>query len=206
MEKEQLRLKLENFWYYYKWYVVGGIILVLSLLVGIRSCNRKVDADLQVLFAADRSPNSLLVAEMETWLAGMTEDRNGDGETVARVLTTATIDQWSGNNTAAMVVQATTGEAVLYILTDETYAIMHDNGMLQQLSGESSYLDGDRYLLKKSGALDGVPAFAAEEGEVYLCIRKVAGSNMEGSEKHLEQEELAKSILAQLIENEKGSG
>ena len=202
LEKNQLRLKLENFWYYYKWYVVGGIILVLSLLVGIRSCNRRIDADLQVLFAADRSPNSLLVAEMEGWLAEMTPDINEDGENIARVLTTSTIDQWSGNNTAALVVQATTGEAVLYILTEETYAIMHDNGLLQQLSGESPYLDGDRYLLKKSGALAAVPAFEAEDGEVYLCIRKVAGSNLEGSEKHMKQEELAKSLLKQLIEKE----
>jgi len=202
LSKEQLRLKLENFWYYYKWYVVGALILVLTLLVGVRSCNRKVQADLQVLFAADRSPNSLLVAEMQDWLATMTPDVNKDGEAVARVMTTATIDQWSGNNTAAMVVQATTGEAVLYFLTDETYKILHDNGMLQMLPGESPYIDGDRYPLKKSGALDAVPGFADEQ-EIYLCIRKVAGSNLEGSERHMKQEELAKSVLKQLIEKEK---
>lgn len=203
MTKEEFRKKAENFWYYYKWYVVGAIILILTLLVGIRSCNRKVHADLHVLFAADRSPNSILVAEMQDWLASMTPDVNQDGEAVARVMTTATIDQWSGNNTAAMVVQATTGEAVLYFLTDETYKILHDNGMLQTLPGESPYMEGDRYLLKKSGALDAVPVYAEEEEEIYLCIRKVAGTNLDGSERHIKQEELAKSILKRLIEQEK---
>lgn len=203
MDKKDLRIKFENFWYYYKWYVVGGVLLVLCLLVGIRSCNRRINPDLQVLFAADKSANSQLVAEMETWLSGMTEDVNGDGETIARVLTTVTLDQWSGNNTAALVVQATTGDAILYILTDETYAVLHENGLLQPLTGESPYLDGDRYLLRESGALKSVPAFEGEEiKDYYLCIRKVEGSNLEGSARHIQQEKLAKSVLKQLIEKE----
>ncbi len=203
MDKKLLREKTENFWYYYKWYVVGGVLLVLCLLVGIRSCNRRIDPDLHVLFAADKSANSLLVAEMEKWFAGMTEDVNGDGEILARVMTTATVDQWSGNNTAALVVQATTGDAILYILTDETYAIMHENELLQPLPGESPYIDGDRYLLRQSGALAAVPSIEAEQlKNYYLCIRKVEGSNLEGSQKHKIQERLAKSVLEHLIKNE----
>ena len=204
MDKKLLREKTENFWYYYKWYVVGGVLLVLCLLVGIRSCNRRIDPDLHVLFAADKSANSLLVAEMEKWFAGMTEDVNGDGEILARVMTTATVDQWSGNNTAALVVQATTGDAILYILTDETYAIMHENELLQPLPGESPYIDGDRYLLRQSGALAAVPSIETEElKNYYLCIRKVEGSNLEGSARHIKQEELAKAVLKQLIDAEK---
>lgn len=203
MEKEQLRAKLENFWYYYKWYVIGGIILVITLIVGIRSCTLKKNPDLYVLFAVDESPNALLVDETEQWLGGLTEDLNGDGETTAQLIATSTLDQWNGYNTAAMLVQANSGQAILYILTDATYATMHDNGMLQQLSGDSPYLEDDRYCLSDSGVLDAVPAFAAEEQKYYLCIRKVAGTTYEGDAAHAEQERLAQDVLQQLIASEK---
>lgn len=201
--KEQVRSKFENFWYYYKWYVVCGAVLLMSLIVGIHSCTQRVDPDLHVLFAVDRSPNSYLIAETESWLGGMTEDINGDGETTAQIVSTATTDQWNGNNTAAMVVQANAGDAILYILTDSTYAIMHENGVLQELSGDSPYIDGDRYLLSKSGALDTVEAYSAEEQDYYLCIRKIAGTAYEEDQDHLTQERLAKELLKQLIALEK---
>lgn len=198
-----MREKLGNFWYYYKWYVIGGVLLVITLIVGIRSCSLKTKPDLYVLFAVDESPNAYLVAETEAWLGGMTEDVNGDGETTAQLLTTSTTDQWNGYNSAAMLVQANSGQAVLYILTDDTYATMHENGVLQELSGESAYLEGDRYLLTDSGVLEAVPGFAEEEQSYYLCIRKVEGTTFEGKEHYAAQERLAKELLEKLIALEK---
>ncbi len=204
MDKEQIRSKWENFWYYYKWYVVGGAVLLASLIVGIHSCTQKVHPDLYVLFAVDKSLNSHLIAETETWLGGMTEDINGDGETTAQILSTANTDQWSGSSTAALVVQANAGDAILYILTEETYTLLHNNGILQELSGDSPYLEGDRYCLTDSGVLNEVPAYTAEEQSYYLCLRKVEGTSFEGDAKRLEQERLGKLILEKLIEKEKG--
>ena len=61
--KKITREKLDNFWYYYKWYVVGGAVLLITLLLGVHSCTQKVDPDLYVLFAVDTSPNALLVGK-----------------------------------------------------------------------------------------------------------------------------------------------
>lgn len=202
MNKEQLRAKIENLWYYYKWYILGGVFLLLTLIVGIGSCRLRTNPDLYVLFAVDKSPNSLLVAEIEQWLGDMTQDENGDGETTAKLLATAITDQWNGYNSAAMMVQVNSSQAVLYILTDETYNVMHENGVLQELSGESPYLEGDRYCLTASGVLSEVPAFASEKQNYYLCIRKVAGTAVEGKEECETQERLAKAILQRLIEKE----
>jgi hypothetical protein len=202
LEKEQLRAKLENFWYYYKWYVLGGVLLLLTLIVGVRSCSLKTKPDLYVLFAVDKSPNALLVAETEQWLGSMVEDTNGDGEATAKLLSVSTVDQWNGYNSAAMMVQVNSGQAVLYILTDKTYATLHENGVLQQLSGESPYLEGDRYCLTASGVLEEVPAFTKEEQNYYLCIRKVDGTTVGKKTEYKTQERLAKGVLQQLIEKE----
>ncbi|MBQ6823665.1 MAG: hypothetical protein IJP27_03340 [Clostridia bacterium] len=203
MEK-QTREKIENFWYYYKWYVIGGIVLLITLIVGVRSCTLKKNPDLYVLYAVDTSPNALVVEELGAWLGTMTEDLNEDGETTAKVMATTTIDQWNGYNTAAMLVQANSGQAVLYILTENTYKTLSENGMLQQLSGESPYLQGDRYALSASGVLDAVPgiAYETETGEsptYYLAIRKVAGTTHEGKQDYMDQERLAKAMLQKLI-------
>ena len=202
MNKET-REKLENFWYYYKWYVIGGALVLMALIVGIHSCSVKPNPDHYVLYAVDHSPNALLVEETEEWLGTLTRDVNGDGKTSARLMATTTTDQWNGYNTAAMLVQANSGKAVLYIMTEATYKIMSENGMLQPLEGESPYLQGDRYDLMASGVLEAVPGFAEETQNYYLGIRKVEGTTFEGKEHYIQQEELAKEMLASLIKLEK---
>lgn len=204
MDKQKVQEKLENFWYYYKWYVIGGLVLVIMLIVGIRSCTLKTNPDLYVLFAVDRSPNSLLVRETEDWLGSLTEDVNGDGEATAQLLTTTTTDQWNGYNSAAMLVQVNSGKAILYILTDDTYATLHENGVLQDLTamvGESPYLEGDRYCITASGNLDHLGGFA-EEQPYYLCVRKVEGTTFEGEERYETQLRLAENVLKYMVENE----
>ncbi len=194
--------KIENFWFYYKWYVLGGLFLLATLVVGIHSCSVKKDPDMQVLFAVDHSPNSLAVQELEEWLGGLTTDINGDGESTAMVISTATTDQWNGYNSGALLMQVNSGKAVLYIVSEKNYEVLHENGVLQELPGKSDCIQGDRYLLKESGALKDVPAFAEDEQQYFLCIRKVKGTTLEGKEHYICQEKLAFEVLEQLIEKE----
>ncbi len=204
MNGKKIIKKAENFWYYYKWYLLGGILLAAALIIGTRSCVLKTNPDLYILFGAETSPNSVQLAELEAQFAEMAEDVNGDEEKTAQILVAATADQWAGGNTATLLVQVNSGNAVLYILSESTYQTLHDNGVLQDLSGyESAYIEGDRYCLTDSGVL-GEMAGLAESGEkYYLAIRKVEGTTLEGEEKHETQERLAKSILQQLVELEK---
>jgi len=97
------------------------------------------------------------------------------------------------------------GEAILYVLTDETYKILHENGVLEDLSAlsaESEFLDGDRYLLSASGALDDLEYFKNDKTSYYLAMRKVQGTTLQDSSKHQEQARMAKTVLNYLIENE----
>ncbi len=202
MEQMTFRQKAENFWYYYKWYVIGGALLLCALLVAIGSCAQKQKTDLYVMTAGKVAPNALQSHELEEWLAGMIDE---EGEKSAQVISVATMDQWSGTNSTAMLVQVNSGKMVLYLLQEGTYKILHDNKVLQDLSfaGESPYLDGDRYLLSESGALNDLESFSAEEEDYYLCIRKVEGTSMAGNAHYKQQEAYAKEILQKLIKEEK---
>ncbi len=201
MKREDLSKRIANLWYYYKWYLLGGLLLICALAIAIQSCQKRQNADLFVLYARDTSPDALQVQELENWFGGMTEDVNGDGEPTAQVLATATTDQWTGANSSAMLVQVNSGSAVLYLLSEANYETLHNNGMLMDLSAlglQSPYLEKDRFDLSQSGKLSGIAGFSMESGSYYLCIRKVEGTTFEGKTNYETQLELAEKMLKTL--------
>ena len=197
--------KLANFWYYYKWYTLGGVLLLGALAVAIHSCAARVKPDLYVLYALDTVPNTAQLQELESWFGANTTDENEDGETTARVLATSTVDQWNGGASGAMLVQVNSGDAILYLLNSDTYEILHNNEILQPLDfleGESPYLEQDRYCLSASGRLGVLSSFSGADQQVYLCIRRVADTTFQEKEKYLAQERLAKALLQKLVEED----
>lgn len=202
MKWETIRKKCANFWYYYKWYVLGGLLLLCALAVAINSCVNRARPDLYVLFARNDSPDSMQLLELEQWFGNLAEDVNKDGEKSASVIATATVDQWTGNNSSAMLVQVNSGSAVLYLLSEQNYETLHQNGILQELDfieGESAWLEGDRYRLSASGVLDSITGFTQEKQEYYLCLRRVEGTSFEGNEKYETQQALAREVIRKLV-------
>lgn len=72
--------KIENFWYYYKWYVLAAIFFIGSFSYIIYDAAKKPEPDLSICYIGNRA--SLLGAEkvLEERLVGLIEDVNGDGE------------------------------------------------------------------------------------------------------------------------------
>lgn len=206
MDIEQIISKFKNFWYYHKWHLLVGVFLFAAVAVGVHSCQSRSNPDLHILFAHDGVQNPWQSDELQTFFGAMTEDINGDDEKNALVIETSSQNEWEGiSDSSAMLVQVNSGNAVLYVLTEGTYQIMHENKVLMDLTefaGESAYIDGDRYLLSESGALDELNNLANDDQEFYLAMRKVDGTSLEGSEKHQVQVRLAKRILNQLIETD----
>lgn len=204
MDKVLIRKKIENLWFYHKWKMVGALFVLAALFVGIKSCVEKPAPDLFVLFAHDKSVNALQTRELDEWFEKQLKAVDEDAWEVT-VISTANTDQWTGYNSAAMLTQINNGEGILYLLTDDTYQLLHDNGILQDLApyvGESRYLDGDRYHLSASGALD-TGGFLQDDDQYYLCLRKMEGTTFEGVEKYEDQYELAKKLLKNLKNIEK---
>ncbi len=204
MDWEKIGKKLENFWFYYKWYVIGGVFLLLTLLIGIHSCNGRVRPDLYLLYVRDETPNAAQTAELETWFSALAEDIDEDGVKTAKALSISRSNMWNGDDSSAMVVQVNTGDAVLYMITETTYNTLHANGVLQDLSAfDSPHIDGDRYLLTASGVMETIPGFAEEQATFYLCMRKVKGTSAEGDAHYEAQQKQAKAVLEKIIQKEK---
>ena len=192
---------MENFWYYYKWYLLGGIFLIVTLLVAIHSCANKEETDLYLLCSGQSAPSPMQTQQLEEFFAEKITDPKEEEPANVTIVTAATVDQWNGSNSAAMLVQVNSGKMVLYVLDDTTYKILHDNGLLQDLSfaGESEFLEEDRYLLSASGALNELESLKEDPTQYYLCIRKVEGTTLEENPHYIEQEKLSKEIMKKMV-------
>lgn len=75
-----IRKKLENFWYYYKWYVLAAIFFIGAFSYIMYDAAQKPEPDLSICYIGNRA--SLLGAEqvLEEQLDDWITDVNGDGE------------------------------------------------------------------------------------------------------------------------------
>ena len=79
--------KRENFWFYYKWYVLGGILIVVLLGFFIHDMSKRQLPDLEVSIVTSKiMPTSLLVTISEELQRNANlSDINGDGKVVVQV-------------------------------------------------------------------------------------------------------------------------
>lgn len=79
--------KASNWWYYRKWYVVGGIVaaLVLFHLIGTLLGFWTTDPDLQIAYIGRQMLHDSTVAALEREFAAIAGDYNGDGKVVVQI-------------------------------------------------------------------------------------------------------------------------
>lgn len=123
--------KRANFWYYNKWKIFAGIAAIVLVSFFVYDIVSQVDPDYQIgVISRTTLPDSAVEA-LETQLATLADDRNGDGKTVVSVMTYTLAPAGSEDN-AAQVVDAYTqmagstklmadaqnGESMLFLTND----------------------------------------------------------------------------------------
>lgn len=198
-----MKEKLENFWYYYKWYVLAGVLAVIMLFVTIGSCAEKEDYDVTVLYMTHSYVD--IDGEMDPLLSEFADDHNGDGKVNTRIIpisygTTHKESQSAGATRAA---QLATGEFVLFLLDEQNYTELKDNGFLMDIShlGESSRLDGDRF--DATELLYNIDGFKNTEQKFYFCIRVYDESKAKEQSNYDERYEIAYDFIEKLTEEYK---
>ena len=76
-----LKAKLLNFWYYYKYYVLGAVMAILVLAIALNSCFNRKDYDVNVLYVTHGYSDTFyqgdeLISVFDTYAP----DINGDGK------------------------------------------------------------------------------------------------------------------------------
>lgn len=108
--------KANNFWYYNKWFILGGILLAVIVAFFIHDLVSRVDPDYQIAVLSETTlPDDALTA-LENALSPLADDRNGDGKTVVAVVqynvsATAASDSTSGADAAQSTPQSAVSAA-----------------------------------------------------------------------------------------------
>ena len=145
--------KRKNWWDYHKWHVVLGIIAVLALgnmlwhMLGIG----RARPDYQIAYVGSAALPGDTAAALETALAELGEDLNGDGKVVVTLnqyVTYADLLQQqeegaAGNSDAVLQAQATQVSLMADIESqDSFFFLLDDPDVFQQLYAVLSFPDG----------------------------------------------------------------
>lgn len=78
---------MKNWWYYHKWYVICGIILLFSIvdIIGSKLGWFKDTPDIQIAYIGDSPLPEETVASLEETFSSLADDYNHDGKVLAKV-------------------------------------------------------------------------------------------------------------------------
>jgi hypothetical protein len=88
---------MKNWWYYYKWYVLCGIVLFLLVcdLIGNALGLWKKKPDVQIAYVGENELPADTIAALEAAFASLAGDYNGDGSVIV------TVNQYVSNSQSA---------------------------------------------------------------------------------------------------------
>ena len=139
--------KWDNFWFQYKWYVVAITAVTVVLAVLITQCATRTKYDMEVVYftytaALDEQTNAVA-----KYIAGYTEDVNGDGEINIQVVN-CSFNGKSGDTqyrytmmTKLQAMIAGDQNAMLFITDEDSYKYLAD------LSNGDGLFDGEPFML-----------------------------------------------------------
>jgi hypothetical protein len=189
--------KWENFWYYYKWYVIAGVFILFVVLFTVYDFCSKEKPDYEIGLITRENYSSDVTDALETQFAKYGTDLNGDGRIIVHVNqyiagdgeTSSGIDD--PNVKMAGYVKITSdlsnGASMIFITDDASFA------MEQEEFNMFSYLDGStpaegakdydrmRVSLKDCGGLSNLKITGIDStyNNLKISMRSFKGSQLE---------------------------
>ena len=137
--KDLKRFSLEwwkNFFFYYKWHVIIGLVALLLIVATVWSNVTRVEPDLYVLFSGDfvltEEDYEILQSRMKMAIS----DINRDNRTTVQFvegplrLDTEKVDETTAPSNYQMQMQFATGEQHIYVLDRELFYLYDGQGLL----------------------------------------------------------------------------
>ncbi len=147
-----LREKIDNLWFHYKSFIIGGLFLAIALTVLITQCATKTEYDLKVIAYCYDPIGDDDCEAIGDYFEKYCEDTTGDGEINIMVVNCSYSKERSDRqyiysmNTKAQVLLSSDATALLFITDDESYehiSSVATNGKL--FEGEPLALDDEFY-------------------------------------------------------------
>lgn len=150
-EKRELtkKEKWQNWWYYHKWHLVIGALILLVVVGLIRdvAANKSNQPDYQVAYVGTGLLPDDTAAALESALAELGEDLNGDGQVLVRVNQYSTYSEEADyasvvSGATLLMADMSSNESFFYLMEDPedfqaTYPVLaYADGTLPEEGGE----------------------------------------------------------------------
>ncbi len=193
--------KLENIWFYYKYYIIAGIVAILMFSIAFSSCANRTPHDINVLYLTHGYVDTSGALEMT--LSEYASDTDGDGKKSAQVITISygTTVKEAQSAGAARAANLAAGKNVLLMVDEQNYNELKSAGFLQPLTslGSSKYLESDRFDISSAGILNGIDGFQNDSSKYYLCVRTYDEHRASKHKDYKEQYSAAQEFMKNVI-------
>lgn len=216
-KKEQLVKKLENIWFYYKWYIIILGLLGAFTVYACAQCSSRVEADMTILFVTGKDNSSFTDAtckEIKAYIGReYFSDVNGDGEENIEYYHFQVSDSVKTTDTTvqqALTMSIIDKSSFLIICDDAGYEHLNAIGseetpvdVLEPLN-EIGAVDGYRISLAGT-ALGNLPTIneMGDEEELFLCLRAYTNTSAEKDKAATKRYETARDTFMQIIYDKK---
>ena len=174
--------KVAYIWEYYKYWILGGLFLILAIGGTVYTIATRPTYDMTVGYYSEQPMSQETVAELEAFLEGYVEDYDGNGEVKVRVNLTSLATLGNTPDVDYALQQKLFAE-----LASGTYPIILVDGMYYDLVAEGSFADAMESLrdMSQSPLADLLP-----EGIVqpFWCTRAIYGPEEKKEERILEHQ------------------
>ena len=191
--------KWDNFWFQYKWYVIGIVAVTVILAVLITQCATRIKYDYKVVYFSYSAVIDEHTAKIADYLKPYAEDTNGDGEVNIQVINVSFSNK-SGDSqyrysmlTKLQALLTGDENAILYITDSESYKYLDGISESGGLFEDEPYKFGENfYKATESEELGRLP-----EGLQISC-RRIGDTTMESKKDAAVAYENAKKLLQKL--------
>lgn len=126
----------KNFWFYYKWHLLVGVIVIVAITATAVDMATRVHPDIYILFSGDyvltEEDSTILKERVESTIT----DVNGDGTVVAKFiqiplkLDSENVDETTAASNVQMQQQFVTGNQHIYVLDRELFNLYYSQYLL----------------------------------------------------------------------------
>lgn len=117
----------KNFWFYYKWHMFIGLIVVVAIVATVVDMSNRVDPDIYILFSGEYMLTEEDTAILKERVESTITDVNGDGEIIATFIqiplksSSSGVDETTAASNVQMQTQFVTGQQHIMVLDRELF-------------------------------------------------------------------------------------
>ena len=176
--------KVENFWYYNKWFVIVGGIFAIFFIIAFVQIITKVESDVDIMYVGPSQVASANVEDMQENISAVVKrDFNDDGEIFVKIISykvytgesNGEFDAFQKGEIEGYTTELIAGDSTILLLDPVIYEGLKKDGIIMPLTevlGFEPTVANDGYSFKLSELpLYKKPGFSALPKDTVLCVK-----------------------------------